>query len=99
MYEIEEQKLSKPPEHIDLSLKLIKNLPDVIDDSANAKINVAEVDGKDLPNPLQLKGNATENVLLGSGWRMQTMNMGLPNRINRAAMKLEAARVTFSNCL
>lgn len=80
----------KPQEHIDLSLKWIKNPPEPATDG---KINVSEMNTKEIINKLKLNPNTVDNVLLGSGWNPRGLNNTLPRRINRATMKLEAAKV------
>lgn len=90
LYEIEEEKLLKPQEQIDLSLKLIKSSSSSKSEVSDGKINVAEMDSS---NKLKLKTNTVDNVLLGGGWNPRDQNNTLPRRLNRAQLKLEAAKV------
>lgn len=93
LYEIEEEKMMKPQEHIDLSLNLIKNPPSSKEAAAVGKVNVSEMDTKDIMNKFKLNTNTVNNVLLGSEEGPRELN-NTARRINRATLKLEAAKVS-----
>lgn len=92
LYEIEEKKLAEPQKHIDLSLSIKKriNQDDVVDDGQS---NVHKIDVAAQNNGTATKFNQSSQiteVMLGAG----DVNLMMPKRVNRAAMKIAAARVS-----
>lgn len=78
--------MTEPQKHIDLSFNIKRPL------SRDELENVPKVDAapKNNENSMKLNSRVTE-IMLGTS----DVNLFIPKRVNRAAMKIEAARVSF----
>lgn len=95
LYEIEEMKLLQVQEHINLTLRLIKNTP-----LSKSLPNIQKVSEVTMNNSNRMSypiksGFDSDSELIGIN-QNQEFNRTLPKRLNRAELKLEAARVRLT---